>query len=117
MEEKSRKIMMPLEGALGWKILFGDEYELMPDPNLPENTAFLNALKKKRKEEFRNLREGAGKVLFEEWSNRIKIAMLVTMLAPEEELCNCSICQKIKSVQVLLTAMIEVEKVLQEPKI
>jgi len=107
---------IPMEGVLGWKILFGDEYEPMPDPNLPENTAFLNALKKKRKEQFRNLREGPGRVLFEDWGNRIKVTMLAAMLAPEGKLCVCEICQRIKSVQSLLTAMIEMEKALQEPK-
>ncbi len=112
--EKSNLTNIPMEGVLGWKLLFGDDYEPMPDPNLPENTAFLNALKKKRKEQFRNLREGSGKVLFDEWANRIKITTLTIMLAPEDILCGCKICQKIKSVQALFTAMIEMEKALQE---
>ena len=49
--------------ATAWKILYGEDYKSIPDPNQPENTAHLNALKKAERDALERFLNGQGKVL------------------------------------------------------
>lgn len=97
---------------LGWKILFNEDYESIPDPNKPENTAFINAKQKQRREELLRFVEGSGKVLYDRWSEKIKRNVLSLIVSPGTD-CNCINCLQIKKVQHLFELLLEAQEVIE----
>ena len=102
--------------ALAWYILYGEEYETIPDPNKPENVPYLKAKKKQRANAFKALLQGQGKILFEEWKEKVKRINLALLFIPKENLCNCPSCQLIREVRNILELWIEAEQALLEDK-
>ncbi len=85
-----------------------------PDPNKPENVAYINAKRKERKEAFRRLIDGSGKVLFEEWKKKIRNNNLAMLFIPADQLCNCTACTLIRDVQGMFKLWMEAETILTE---
>ena len=102
--------------ALAWYILYGEEYETIPDPNKPENVPYLKAKKKQRAQAFKNLMQGRGKVLFDQWKDKIRSTNLALLFIPQENLCTCPACQLIREVRGILEIWIEAEQALLEDK-
>jgi len=102
--------------ALAWKILYDEELEHIPDPNKPENVPYLKAKKKQRANAFKALMEGNGKVLFEEWKNKVKRVNLAVLFTPKEQLCDCAACTAIREIRNILELWIDAEQALIEEK-
>ena len=102
--------------ALAWKILYDEELETIPDPNKPENVPYLKAKKKQRANAFKALMSGSGKILFEEWKEKVRRINLALLFIPKENLCNCPACQLIREVRSILELWIEAEQALLEDK-
>ena len=98
---------------LGWRILFGEDYESIPDPNLPENTAVINAKQQGRRDELLKFVEGAGKPLYERWSDKIKRDTLALIVSPLSQDCNCMNCLQIKKIQYLFELLLEAQEVIE----
>ena len=98
--------------ALAWEILFGDKYESVPDPNKPENSAFINATKQQRKDSIKHFAIGGGKVIYDEWKKRIRSETLALLTIPKSELCNCTACMIIREIRPRLELIVESESIL-----
>ena len=99
--------------ATAWKILYGEDYKSIPDPNQPENTAHLNALKKAERDALERFLKGQGKVLVDRWTEKIKQGM-VMMIASDTEDCSCATCMKLKQLRSLFELLMEAQEVLSE---
>jgi hypothetical protein len=78
------------EGQLNvtvWKLLFGEDFPDIPDPNLPENVPHYKAKLKQKREQFKTFAEGVGKPLFEQWQGEMR-AGLFTLITKEDMLDN-----------------------------
>ena len=95
---------------VAWRVLYGQGMEEIPDPNKPENTAHLNAIKKAEKDALERFLNGQGKVLVDRWTNKIKqgIVMLITSDGGD---CSCPTCMKIRDIRSLLELLMEAQDV------
>ena len=98
--------------ALAWEILFGDKYESVPDPNKPENSAYINAMQQQRKDSIKHFAIGGGKVIYDEWKKRIRSETLALLTIPKSELCNCTACMIIREIRPRLELIVESESIL-----
>jgi hypothetical protein len=99
--------------ATAWRILYGEAYESIPDPNQPENTAHLNALKNAEKDALERFLNGQGKVLVDRWTDKIKQG-IVMMIASESEDCSCATCTRLRGIKSLFEMLMEAQEVLTE---
>jgi len=97
-----------------WKLLYNEDLEEIPDPNRPENTAHLNALKKADKEQLERFFNGYGKVLVDRWSKKIKRNLMAVVSNNEVEKCNCTNCMLIREVRSLIALLFEAQEVLDK---
>jgi len=102
--------------ALAWEILFGEKFESVPDPNKPENTAYINALRKQRADALGAFAIGGGKVLFDEWKKKIRSETLGLLVIPENTLCGCPACMILREIQPRLKLILEVETILSDER-
>ena len=102
--------------ALAWELIYGEEYEVTPDPNKPENLHHLKAKKKQTVDGFKRLMRGPGKVLFEQWKERVRKTNLALLFLPKENLCGCPACDTIREVRGILELWIDAEQILMEDK-
>jgi hypothetical protein len=87
--------------ALGWNILFGEDYESIPDPNKPENTAVLNARSKVIQR-------------YDRMTDRAKKRLLQITTSPIDlTKCNCVSCLLIKDTQSIFQILLEAQEVIQ----
>ena len=100
---------------LGWQILFNEEYESIPDPNLPENTAYINAKKEESRQDLLRFVNGSGKPLYDRWRDKVKKNTLALIASPIKD-CNCMSCLQIRQIQYLFQLLLEAEEVLSEDK-
>ena len=100
--------------SLAWLLLYDEELEEIPDPNKPENVAYINAKRKEKKEAFKQLMEGSGKVLFREWKKRIKNNNLAMLFIPANQLCDCAACMIIRDIQGMFKLWLEAETIITE---
>lgn len=101
-------------GDVMWGILFNEDLEKIPDPNKPENTAFLSATKKAEIERMRAFAEGPGKVLFDRWKKQIRTDTISLLMS--EPKCDCAKCWEIKKIRNILQLVLEAEQILTERK-
>jgi len=101
---------------LAWKILYKEDREEIPDPNKPENLPYLKAKKKQKAEALEILISGPGKILFENWHEKIKRLNLGMLFTPKSQLCNCSVCETIREIKATLEIWLEAEQILVENK-
>jgi hypothetical protein len=102
-------------GAIAWKVLFGDEFEDMPDINKPENTAYVNAVQKAKKEDFKRFTEGYGRVFFDQLKLDVQKGMFE--LLTKDTTCgdgNCLISKKIEEMQYTLKLISKAMSVIKE---
>lgn len=99
-------------GNIVYKILFNEEKERLPNPNLPENIPRIKAMEASKSERFKRFWEGEGSVLFERWQDKIR-DNIFTLLVEDPE-CNCKQCNKIRETSVLLKMLAEAEIILKE---
>lgn len=98
--------------ALAWELLFGEKYESIPDPNKPENSAYINAIQQQRTDSIRHFAMGTGKVLYDEWKKKIRSEMLALLTVPKSGLCNCVPCMILREIRPRLELIIEAEELL-----
>jgi hypothetical protein len=108
---------------LGWKLLFNEDFQSIPDPNRPENSAHITAVQKKRREELLRFVEGSGEllrfvegsgaILYNRWSDKIKRKILGIVAMPAGHDCNCVICLQIREVQYLFGLLLEAQEVIE----
>ncbi len=103
--------------SLVWFVLFGEDYETIPDPNKPENAAFFKAKRNQRTEQLRDFMSGKGKVLFDEWRKKVKRNQAALLSIPETEMCHCSACMIIRDTRKYIELLLEAENILLESKI
>ena len=101
---------------LAWKILYKEDREEIPDPNKPENLPYLKAKRKQKAEALSVLMEGQGKVLFENWYEKIKRLNLGLLFTPGSQLCNCPACEAIREIKAILEFWLDAEQILAENK-
>ena len=97
---------------LAWRILYGEDYESIPDPNQPENTAHLNALKKSETDALERFLNGSGKVLVDRWTDKIKQGMVLLISSELATDCSCATCMKFRQLRSLFELLMEAEDVL-----
>ncbi len=103
---------------LAYRILYKEDPEPIPDPNLPENIAYFNALREKAHVDMLQLFKGPGRPIFTLWQEKLrKLNLLLFSLAPEV-LDNCQASHIIREMQTILRLWLEVEYILtpNEPK-
>jgi len=96
-----------------WEILFGEAPERIPNPNLPENTAHLNAKQKQEKERLRHFIEGQGKVLFERWKKQIRTDVM-KLFGKVDNNCNCEVCWEIRKIRNIFELILEAETIINQ---
>lgn len=101
---------------LAWKILYNEDREEIPDPNKPENLPYLKAKKRQKAEALTGLMSGPGKILFENWHEKIKRLNLGMLFTPRSQLCNCSACEAIREIKAILEFWLDAEQILAENK-
>ena len=99
-------------GNIAYKILFNDEKERLPNPNLPENIPRIKAMEAAKTEKFKRFWEGSGAVLFERWQDKIRNNMLELLVTEPD--CNCKTCNKVRETFSLLKMLAEAEIILKE---
>ncbi len=95
-----------------WEILFGEKYERIPDPNQPENTAHLSALKKAERQRMKAFVEGPGKVLIDRWKKQIRHST-ISMLMTDPD-CLCDVCRQVRKIRSIFELVLEAEEILNE---
>lgn len=99
-------------GPVVYKILFNDEPEKIPNPNLPENQPRMKALSQAREERFKRFWEGTGKVLFDEWQGQIRSDIFSILINTED--CNCKTCIKIREIETKVKLLSEAQLILNK---
>lgn len=99
-------------GPIVYKILFNDEPDNIPNPNLPENVPRIKALTAARNDRFRRFWEGPGSVLFERWQDKIRGSVFDLLITEED--CNCKTCTKIKEIATIVKLLSEAQLLLKE---
>lgn len=100
--------------ALAWELLFNEKYESIPDPNKPENSAYLNAIQQQRIDSIRHFAMGNGKILYDEWKKKVRSETLALLTIPKSELCNCAACMILREIRPRLELIIEAENILKK---
>lgn len=100
--------------SIAWKIVFGEDYEQMPDPNRPENIPLILAKKRERAESIERLMTGTGRVLFEQWRGKIKRGLLALLVAPDDGTCHCSACILLRQLKMIFELWLEAQRVLED---
>lgn len=96
---------------MAWALLYGEEMDDIPDPNKPENSAYIKATRKKLKDDLELLMKGPGKPLFEKWAKQLR-GLNITLFALKN-LCECEACKTIREMQIILKLWMDVETVLK----
>jgi hypothetical protein len=99
-------------GPIVYKILFNDEPENLPNPNLPENVPRIKAMTKARDEKFRRFWKNEGAVLFERWQDKIRENVFDLLITEED--CNCKTCNKIKEIATIVKLLSEAQLILSK---
>jgi len=102
--------------ALAWEILFGEKYESIPDPNKPENSAHINAIRQQRLDSIKHFAMGSGKVIYDEWKKKVRSETLALLTIPKTEFCNCVACMILKEIRPRLEMLIEAENILSSER-
>jgi hypothetical protein len=102
--------------SLAWELLFNEKYESIPDPNKPENSAYLTAVKQQRNDSIKHFANGSGKVLYDEWKKKIRSETLALLTVPKAELCNCTACMILREIRPRLELIIEAETILSNER-
>ena len=100
--------------ALAWEVLFGEKYEIIPDPNRPENSAYIAAMQRQRADSIRHFAMEGGKVIYDEWRKKVRAEMLALLTVPKLSLCNCIACMIIREIRPRLELILEAEQILSE---
>jgi len=100
--------------SIVWELLYGEEFDRIPDPNKPENTAHLSAMAKAEREKMRVFVEGSGKVLFDRWKNQIRTQMAGLVSGRFEENCNCATCWEVRKIKNIFELVLEAQVLLTE---
>ena len=96
-----------------WRIVFNEDPPQMPDPNRPENLPYIAAKMRERRESLERLMSGTGRVLFEQWRDRIKKGLLALLVAPNES-CHCSSCIELRELRIIFKLWLEAQRVIDE---
>ncbi len=102
--------------ALAWELLFNEKYESIPDPNRPENSAYINAVRKQRTDSIRHFAMGGGKVLYNEWMRKVRSETIALLTVPKTSLCNCPACMILREIRPRLELILEAENILSEDR-
>jgi hypothetical protein len=100
--------------SIAWKIIFGEDYERIPDPNKPENIPYFTAQKRERQESLERLISGPGRVLFEQWRDKLKSGLLSVLVSPDDNTCHCSACMQLRRLRMIFELWLEAQRVLEE---
>ncbi len=85
---------------LAWTLMFGEEMEKIPDPNLPENRPRFNAEKERKKIDWTKLLSGPLKPFFDDERKLARAAMISLYSVPRAELCSCKACVLVREFQL-----------------
>ena len=106
--------------SIAWKILFNEDFERIPDPNDPANIPRLTAQMRERRESLERLMTGQGRVLFEQWRDRLKRGLLSLLVAPPstplDTSCHCSSCQQLREMRIIFALWLEAQRILEGKK-
>jgi len=102
-------------GDVAWRVLFNEELEDVPDPNKPENQAYVKAKRKERKEKLEKFFTGDGKVVFDEWQKRIQVGMFTLLTKPIPH-CECELSRILTDLQGKVKMLAEVQSIIEESK-
>ena len=102
-------------GEVAWRILFNEDVEKLPDPNKPENQAYISAKIKQRREKLERFARGDGEVLFKIWQDRIRMIMK-DILMSDNLTPDCPVCSKILNVRVMANTIAEVQFIIDDNK-
>jgi hypothetical protein len=86
----------------------------LPDPNLPENSATIRAMKERVKAEFQLFMKGPGKPLFEKMSKKLKSMTVLLYTINQDDMCGCKACSIIREMQLILKLWLEIESTIGE---
>lgn len=98
-------------GALVYKILFDKEFKKTLDPNKPENIPRINAMLELEKQKTKQFWEGPGKVLFDQWQNKIRTETFDLITKPDFD-CTCKTCLRIKELSMLIKLLADAELII-----
>jgi len=102
--------------SIAWELLFDSKYDDILNPNLPQNTARMNAEQKKKANDFKKFVEGEGRVLFDQWKKDIREKVLQLLSNPKVDECNCHICSSVRELRYILHLCISAERIITEQK-
>ena len=102
--------------ALAWELLFNEKYDSVPDPNKPENSSYINAMRKQRTDSIRHFAMGGGKALYDEWVRKVRSETIALLTVPKTALCNCTACMILREIRPRLELIIEAERRLSEER-
>ena len=105
---------MPDNLDIFWELLYDEDFEKTPDPNLPENQVRGKVLREQRAIELKRFRNGHGKPLFEMWEKKIKRSILSLLQDPRYRQCNCPATQQILQIASLTDIWLEAEQAIRE---
>lgn len=98
---------------VAWKVLFGEDYEDIPDPNKPENSAYINAKRKENIEKFKRFVEGPGSVIFEKWQSRVRVGIF-NIMTRDHSGCTCGLTYEVDRLQFLFKLLAEAQAITEK---
>jgi hypothetical protein len=102
--------------ALVWQLIYGEELEKTPNPNLPENIPFMKALARDRREKLKQFVSGVGKPVIDIWKKQLREQNIVLLAMPYDKLCACPACLLLRTIKPKLEMITELEMILSEGK-
>jgi hypothetical protein len=98
--------------AIAWKILFGEDFQTILDPNEPSNLPRIKADNLARLESLERFMNGQGRVLFEQWRVALRVGLLSLLETPDEA-CHCSSCVKLMRLRMIYKLWFEAQQILE----
>ena len=104
------------EYATMWKLLYDGDFDEVPNPNKPEDTARFNVVKKQRSEQLARFFKGPGAPVLEIWKKALKTKNMYLLYGIDLTKCDCK-CEAvltIRDMRNVLDRIREMENILQD---
>jgi len=99
---------------IAWELLYGEVPEKLPDPNKPENVAYINATARAEREKLKRFMTGVGAPLVDRWKDKVRSDNLALIANPSVDECTCPSCLILREMRAVFKLLIEAEVVLKE---
>ena len=105
---------MDKKSVTAWKMLFGEDFEELPDINKPENSARVNAEIRKKVQQFKQFAEGVGKPLFDQLQTDLRSGLFTLMISSHKCDCNCNLSILTRELQGILKLIAKANEVISK---